>query len=189
MSWSNKQKGIAARACKGWMADEHRRMILGYGEFGGRAFFDRNGNRSKVASTTSKRLTQRDFELFMSIVESCRDRPVEGFSKRYWEERANEGTRRRMRFHVQKLANTLELTCYSDADAHLPDSDRRRALEPHGVGLRGWVRNMTNGRTDDLDDCVEGELYALAEGLKAYGRRHGVRWPSASSSLAVLSQP
>ncbi len=165
-------------SCRGRVCDEHRRLILGYADFGGRAFFDRHGNRTRVASSTSARLTNRDFETFMSIVEDFAGGNLERFPAGYWEKRANEGTRRRMRFHVQRLANTLELHCYSDADAHLPDIDRRRVLEPDGAGLRNWVRNMTKGRTDQLDECAEGELYALAEGLKAYGRRHGVCWPA-----------
>lgn len=164
MAWTNEQKKIAAIAAReAKISDEHRKLILG--RFDGRAFFDRYGNQTESASSTSKQLTNADFEQFMACVEQVAGGKLSRWSQRYWQTKSITGPTDRLRHLARRIVETLTISF---------DAERKRLLEPKGVGLAGWVDRMfADKRFDELN---ERELSKLIESLKAYGERHGVIW-------------
>lgn len=132
----------------------------------GPAFKQRAMHRGHVTST-SPRLTDKDFEQFMAFIESWCGGAIAGWDRGYWARKSGDALAR-MRWLAQRIANTLELSPRADDPS-------KRLLEPDGVGLAGWISaRVARGRTDRLDDLLYPELRALIDGLKDYADRHGV---------------
>ena len=164
--WTNQQKKIAAMACRehaGDRANEVRHLVLGGSEFNGRAFFDRNGQPSDEASSTSKKLTNRDFETFMAAIEAFNGGSILGNPEGHWERKAEIGDDLRYRYKIHAIARLMERTLNVVAEP---------VLEPGW--LEGFVERMTSGATRSLEECDAADLVDILEGIKKWARRKGV---------------
>jgi len=162
MSWSNTQKQLFARACQGaGLDDDMRRLILGQCE--GRAV---HGGR---ITSTSPRLTQRDFEHCMAVVE--RSSPNDQvqikrggalrFPPGHWQQQAtDEGERKRLIHLAYQLAKGI-----SAAMESWPAADE---------ALVGWIQTRINQHRSSVEELPRRELTDLVHGLKAYARRHKI---------------
>jgi hypothetical protein len=153
VAWTNTQKQVAARACKaaGVSEEQRRDVIL-------RHFRNARTPDGRITSTASK-LSNDDFEQFMSIVEAQAGGQVLHFTRGYWHAKAADRWHR-MRFRARRIAESLEAA---------------GALMPDGAGLAGWIRKrVTKGETDQLDALDYHGLLALILSLTAYARQRGV---------------
>ena len=142
-------------------------------QLGGRAEHPRG---SGTMTSTSPRLTQRDFEDAMAIAEthSGGQLKIKGPGGRpyrfgHWHARQADGATRSRRELARRIANTLMLTDRADCSG--------RVLDEGGNLLRGTIRQATGGRVDDIDLLTLAEAGKVIDGLKAEGKRHGVKWP------------
>jgi hypothetical protein len=111
-------------------------------------------------SSTASKLSNEDFEQFMSVVEDYAGGQVLHFSRGYWRQHAADRYQR-MRTRIESIAGQLE--------AH-------GALHADGAGLRGWIeKRVTRGRTNRITELSYHELLALMLSLSAYARSRGVR--------------
>jgi len=156
MAWSKRQKMIAVTTCReARLEDEHRKLILRQLP---NAMHDANGKRSKEPSSTSSKLTQRDFEQFMAIIERGAGGKLLHHSKGYWQRKADDAAHR-MRYRVQQISRQLEAQGLLVAD---------------GVGLAGFIeKRIAGGRTHRLEDLDQLHLKKLLIGLTNYGKHHG----------------
>jgi hypothetical protein len=153
MAWTNKQKQMAVRACHaaGVSEEQRRDLIL--------RTFEHAHHRGDVTSTSPK-LTNRDFCHFMAIVEGYAGGRVLHFTEHYWRDAAADDLRA-MRFHALKIAAALE---------------RDGLLAAGGVGLAGWIaKRVTAGATDRIEQLDFHGLLALILGLEGYARQRGVQ--------------
>jgi hypothetical protein len=152
MPWTNKQKQLAVRGCKGaGIDDDQRRDVLlrnfAHAHEGGR-----------VTSTAAK-LNSRDFEAYMAILERMAGGTLLHFSAGYWA-RASADSLGRMRYRARKLAAALEAA---------------GKLESGGVGLAGWItRRVAGGIPTALEDLEYHGLMALIVGLESYAKQNAV---------------
>ena len=159
MPWSNPQKAMAATACKAvGLSDEHRRLILRNLP---NALYDAQGQPSPEPSSRSRRLNNADFEQFMSIIERQAGGRLQfaryDWPAGHWQGKADDSLHR-MRSLAERLFAALD------------------AADLLGrPGLATWIeKRVSGGRTDRLADLMYEELHKLINGLRAYGRRHGV---------------
>jgi hypothetical protein len=153
MSWTNTQKQIAARACKAARISEEQRrdMIL-------RNFANAHTSDDRITSTAPK-LTNKDYEQFMAIVENFAGGQILHFSRGYWAKCAADEFAR-MRYRVNAINTALEAAGVFNAD---------------GAGLRGWIsKRVTRGQTDSIEDLDFHGLNALILGLEAFAAQRGV---------------
>ncbi|HEX4055996.1 MAG TPA: hypothetical protein VHX86_17160 [Tepidisphaeraceae bacterium] len=152
MPWTNKQKSLAAQACRaaGISEDQRTDVIL--------RNFPHAHSRGDITST-SPRLTSGDFAGFMGIVERFAGGKVLHFTAGYWR-RASADQLQRMRYRVNRIAAALEAA---------------GRLQPNGVGLAGWIeKRVSGGVTDRIDDLEFPAMQALLMGLQAYAKQCGV---------------
>lgn len=167
MAWTNTQKQIAARACQAArISQEQRRDVI-----------LRNFAHAKLPdgqiSSTAPRLTNRDFEQFMAIVEGYAGGQVLHYSRGYWADCAADQWRR-MRRLVMAIAAELE---------------QLGLLAPDGKGLAGWIeKRVTRGATDQLDALDYHGLMALILGLKGYARQRGVELSAADEETPAAAR-
>lgn len=168
MAWSNKQKAIAATACKrAGVSDEHRRLVLRQFE---NAMFDAEGRRCDEPTSRSKRLTNADFEQFMAIVERSAGGTVEGYAHHHWQRKADDYLHR-MRHRAERIAQQLEAAGHLAAD---------------GKGLAGWIsKRITSGTADRLDQLDYHGLLALILGLTSWAHQRGVKLQLGSTEAAT----
>jgi len=151
MAWTNQQKQIAARACAAaGIHDEHRLLLLRQ--------LPHSVHHGRVTST-SPALTNADFEQFMARVEHIAGGKVLHFSQGYWQDKAGDETQR-MRHAAQ---------------------DMERALREAGLlgpgGIASWIDRATGGRTENLAAMTFREMHNLINGMREFGRRHGLFLP------------
>jgi len=174
MAWSKKQKMIAVLACKSaGIGDEHRKLILRQFD---NAMHDGKGKRQGDPSSTSRQLTNADFEQFMAIIERHANGQVKAgrqtYTKHDWLNKADDVCQR-MRHLVERIADALE---------------RNGLLAQDGVGLDGWIRKYV---VDDMQNPVTlagrigagdldyGSLHKLINGLRSFARRNAIEWEPA----------
>lgn len=149
MAWSNKQKSLAVQACRAAGINEEQRVDVILRNF-------HNAYSAGCVTSTSPRLTNHDFESFMSIVERTAGGKVLHFTEGFWDRAASDSLKR-MRFKVRAIAAALE---------------KSGKLAPNGVGLAGWIeKRVTGGVPSRLEDLEYHGLMALIIGLQAYGRQ------------------
>lgn len=154
MSWTSKQKMIAATACRqSGLRDEDRINILRQ--------FPHAMHGGRVTST-SPRLTNGDFEQFMAHVERWAGGAVPGWKPGYWDAKSLDGLQR-MRSKAGVIAQRLEAAGHLGVD------------EGGWSGLRGWIARTTHHAKSSLTELDYGELYNVIEGLKAFAQRRHVR--------------
>src|SRR5262245_57427919 len=114
MAWTNTQKQLPVRACRAARISEEQRvdMIL--------RNFEHAHYKADITSTSAK-LTNHDFEHFMSIVERFAGGKVLRFTEGYWQ-RSAEDWLKRMRVRALRVARELEAA---------------GKLAPNGAGLAG----------------------------------------------------
>lgn len=158
MPWTKTQKQIAARACKAaGIAEEQRRDVV-----------LRNFAHARLPdgtiTSTAPRLTNRDFEQFMAVVEGFAGGQVLHFTRGYWQRHAADQWAR-MRHRAAAIAGELEAA---------------GRLAPGGTGLAGWIeKRVTHGQTNRIEQLDYHGLLALILGLTAYARQNGVELPPA----------
>jgi hypothetical protein len=153
MPWTNTQKQIAARACKAAGIGEEQRRDLVLRQFAHARTADGR------ISSTAPRLTNRDFEQFMAIVEGYGGGQVLHFTRGYWQAHAADQWAR-MRHRALAIAAELEAA---------------GKLAPGGAGLGGWIaKRVTRGEADRVEQLDYHGLLALILGLTAYARQCGV---------------
>jgi len=146
MSWTNQQKKVAAMAAReAGLPDEHRRLILHQLP---RAIYKGR------ATSTSPKLTNEDFEIFMSQVERFAGGQVLSYDRDHWHRQAIDQLSR-TRAKVRELAAPI--------------------VEAGHLNLEGFIRRMTGGDKHELDQLDAVELYKLIEAIKAIARRLGIR--------------
>lgn len=152
MAWTKDQKKLAVMACRDvGIDDDNRKLMLRQ--------LPHAMHKGKPTST-SPRLTNVDFEVFMAIAEQTGNGYVMQYSQWFWRHKA-EGATERMKRLVLNFSGQLE---------HVG------LLEGNGAGLAGWIRaRVTNDRTDKLDDLAYHEMHNLINGLRAYATRSGVK--------------
>lgn len=155
MAWTNRQKQIAVRAFRAaGLEDTYRKLVLR--QFTN-AMFDAQGRNVDEPTSTSKRLTNQDFEQFMAIIERSCGGKVMHFQPGYWREKAGDHLHR-MRHRVGRIVHVLEISGW---------------LKPDGVGLAGWIlKRVTGGETDRIEQLDYHRLSALLNGLTNYARCH-----------------
>jgi hypothetical protein len=152
MPWTNIQKQLAARACRAAGISEEQRvdMIL--------RNFPRAQYQGDITSTSPK-LTNQDYEVFMAIVERFAGRKVLHFTEGYWQAAAADSLSR-MRFKAQHIAAALEAA---------------GKLQPGGIGLAGWIeKRVSGGATRKMEELDFHGMVALILGLEAYARQNGI---------------
>lgn len=145
--WSNPQKQIAARACCGQkISDEHRYLML------------RQLGRGEPTST-SKYLTNRDFEQFMAFCEAMTDDDQVKLSGRA----GSIDTPYKPGHFAAKCADKYSRYRWKvmEAARSLGDS----------IDLSGFIQRMTDSRKSKVEQLNQYELHAVMEGLKAMQRR------------------
>jgi hypothetical protein len=149
MAWTAKQKMIAATAAEQiGLTDEQRRAIL-RNVPGHRAMHD-----GRITST-SARLTNPDFDWYMSVIESEAGGQVPGWKRGYWSGKSADPLAR-----ARHLAHRL-------ADLLTAGSD---------FNVGGWLRHYITADTADTIEALDyRQLYAAIEGMKKIARRRGVR--------------
>ena len=159
MSWSDKQKALAVRACKGaHINTEQRELILR--QLGGRAIV---GDR---ATSTSGALTNADFNQFMAVVEqySGGQVKVRGRDNKYlyrmghWQLQQQDNTRLQLIHVAKRMIGSLTAE-------QVPEQ------------LEGVVAQATRSRIEDLgdlDDLDEPEARKVVHALRAVAKRHNV---------------
>jgi hypothetical protein len=153
MAWSNKQKKIAVQACRFAGISEEQRIDMILRNF-------QNAHYGGAISSTSPRLTNDDFEAFMSIVEKQAGGKVMHFTERFWQIAASDRLKR-MRFKVMTIAAELE---------------KAGKLAPGGDGLAGWInKRVSGGLFNSVDELEYHGLLALILGLQAYARQGGIQ--------------
>jgi hypothetical protein len=154
MSWTPKQRSIAAAACRmAGMAEEHRKLLLRQLDS---SMYDENGRPSDEPSSRSRHLSQADFEQFMATVELAAGGKLARTSHGYWAGKARDSLSR-MRGYALGIAQQIEAA----------------GVE---VRLGGWIRNrVAHGRTDQIGDLDYHELRILIESLRAFARRHFIK--------------
>lgn len=155
MPWTNKQKATAVQSCRAAkISDEHRKLLLRQFR---NAHFDAKGDRCDEPTSTSKRLSNADFEAFMAVVEQSNSGRLPGFTAAYWSKKSGDRLHR-LRFAVRGLADQLE------ADG---------LLAPGGIGLAGWIKSrVTQGEPRDVAALNYHELLVLITQLNAHRRQH-----------------
>lgn len=108
MSWSDKQKAIAVRACKAaHIGQEHRELILR--QLGGRAIV---GDR---ATSTAPDLTNADFNQFMAVVEHYSGGQIKTrgrggkllYRTGHWQRRQDDNPRLQLVYVARRIAGSL----------------------------------------------------------------------------------
>lgn len=152
MAWTNTQKHTGFLGCHAaGISEAQRHMIL-------RQFDNARGRDGKISSTAPK-LTSRDFEQFMAIVERHAGGKLLDFTAGYWQGCAEDGLSR-MRSRAEKLVEVLEAA---------------GCLAAGGVGLAGWISKcVSGGETDRLEDLDYHGLLALTLGLQSWAKQHAV---------------
>lgn len=153
MAWTNTQKQIAVRACNaaGIREEQRRDMIL-------RHFANARTPDGRITSTSPK-LTNRDYEQFMAIVENYAGGKILHFTRGYWAQCAAD-QHARLRFRVRGIVNALVAA---------------GLFTPDGESLRGWILNrVSKGETDCAEALDYHGLMALILGLEAFAARNGV---------------
>ena len=117
MAWTNKQKQLAVRACRAAGIGEEQRRDLILRNFA-------NARHDGRITSTAPKLTNRDFESFMGVVEGYAGGRVLDYAPGFWQGRAADEWRR-MRFRVERIAAALEA---------------RGLLQPGGAGRGGAGR-------------------------------------------------
>lgn len=154
MAWTKTQKQIAARACQAARIGEEQRRDVLLRQFAHARMPD------GTISSTAPRLTNRDFEQFMAIVEAHAGGRVLHFTAGYWRDHAADQWAR-MRRRALQVAAELEAA---------------GKLAPGGAGLAGWIeKRVTRGETNRIEQLDYHGLLALILGLQAYARQSGVR--------------
>lgn len=153
MAWTKTQKQIAVRACKAArVSDEQRRDVIL------RHFAHAKMPDGSISSTAPK-LSNDDYEQFMSIVEAHAGGQVLHFERDYWQRKAQDRYGR-MRRRVYMIAQELE---------------KHGLLHPNGAGLSGWIsKRVTRGQCDRVEELDYHGLLALILSLTAYARQRGV---------------
>lgn len=159
MSWTDKQKQLAVRACKGANIDDAQRELI-LRQLGGRAIV---GDR---ATSTAQTLTNADFNQFMALVEvysggqvkirNGQGRYVYGFG--HWQLKQQDNTRLQLIHVAHRIINTL-------------------FVEGVPERIEGVIAKATGGRieyTGDLDDLDEPEARKVVHALRAVAMRHNV---------------
>lgn len=145
MAWTSRQRSVAAMAAR-WVAqrqgqdvDTLREMIL-------RQLDHRAMHDGRITSTSPK-LTNADYEFYMSVLERTTGGRLQSWLPGYWQAKVDDHLQRMRRFVWIKAQELYE-------------SGRVRP-HPDGPGgfLAGFLRSrVTGGRTDRLDDCNWHEL-------------------------------
>jgi len=157
MPWTNKQKQMAVRACQAAKISEEQRRDLILRNFS-------NAHHKGKITSTSPKLTAKDFEAFMAIVERFAGGQVLHYTPGYWRESADDELRR-LRFRAKRIAGDLE---------------RSGKLIADGVGLAGWIeKRVSGGATSKLEELDYNGVMALILGLENYARQHAVALASA----------
>jgi hypothetical protein len=152
MAWTDKQKQLAVRACRAAGIGEEQRTDLILRNF------EHARHKGDITSTSPK-LTNRDFCQFMAIVETYAGGKVLHFTNGYWRQSAADDLAS-MRRHALKLAAACE---------------EKGLLAANGVGLAGWIeKRVSGGATDRVEELDFTGLLALIVGLVAYARQRGV---------------
>ncbi|MEZ6193966.1 MAG: hypothetical protein R3C45_22195, partial [Phycisphaerales bacterium] len=100
MAWTNRQKMVAAQVCReAGLDDDHRKLVLRQFR---RAMYDADGLACDQPSSRSKRLTNRDFEQFMAIIERSAGGKLKGYSVTYWQRMADD-VLQRMRYRARAI--------------------------------------------------------------------------------------
>ena len=160
MGWSDKQKQIAVRACKGALIDDAQRELI-LRQLDGRAIVQDR------ATSTAPTLTNADFNRFMELVEvysggqvkirNGNGRYVYGYG--HWQLQQQDNVRVQLIYVAKRIANTL-------------------FLEGVPERLEGVIAQATRGRikdTGDLDDLDEAEARKVVHALRAVADRHNVK--------------
>jgi len=144
--WTNKQKGLAVRACKSvGIDDDQRRLILR--QLGGHAV----PRRGAEPTSTSPKLTQGDFEKFMACVESyADDGQLLGKPAGYWEDRFINGDLGRLLYKARQL---------------------QHALMDAGQSPGGAIAKAIGREYDTLHDLDQDELRKAIDAMTALTRR------------------
>ena len=146
MSWSKKQKGMAVRACKSVRIDDDTRKLL-LRQLGGHALV--NGE----PTSTSRRLTQADFEKFMACVESYAEYgKLLGKPAYYWENQFAKGGLGRLLHRARQMQHEL-------IDA--------------GVSPGGAIAKAIGREYGTLHEMDEGELRKAIDAMTAIRKRRG----------------
>lgn len=177
MAWTNPQKANVVRACKAIGREEMREVILR--QIGGRAEHPRG---SGSITSTSPRLTQRDYEQTMSLIEDYSGGQIQTRTKDrkhvyafgHWGRRAPGGGLTRRLSLIEQLVAVLRGTPAKGGAGPALDAD--------GNLLQGLIHRATRGRADRLDQLDEGTAGKVIDGLKDLGKRHGVKWNSNMAS-------
>ena len=171
MPWSNKQKALLVRACKAAGLADQRDLILR--QLGGRAEHPAHSGR---VTSTSPRLTDRDFEQAMATVEHYSGGQIRVIDAKgrhlygpgHWDRHAETGTLTRRRHLIRRMVNTLVGNPRTDGDGRILDED--------GHQLAGVIRQATGGKASTIDQLTERQASAVIDALTALGHRHGVTW-------------
>lgn len=160
MSWTDKQKAIAVRACRAALIrDEQRELILR--QLGVRAIV---GGR---ATSTAATLTNADFNRFMAIVEQysggqVKTRGRDGrllYRVGHWQLRQQDNPRLQLIHVARRIIGSLQAE-------QVPEQ-----LEAVIVQATGHRINDL----DDLDDLDEAEARKTIHALRAVAKRHDVQ--------------
>lgn len=164
MTWSNPQKANVVRACKAIGREEMREVILR--QLGGRAEHPQGSDR---ITSTSPRLTQRDYEQTMLLIEQYSGGQIQTktkdgqhvYSFGHWQRGVDFGTWKRMRHRAQELAD--------DVAASIGPAYAVGVINA-ALGLDG--RKALASDTD-LDNCDERQLAKAIDALTAIALRDG----------------
>lgn len=146
MAWTNQQKKVAAMAARAAkLSDEHRRLIL---QQLPRAI---HGGRP---TSTSPRLSNGDFEIYMSQIEHFAGGQILGYDRNHWH-RMVTSQLDRTRHRIREMAEPI--------------------VEAGHLNMEGFIRRMTGGDKNELEQLDAAEIYKVIEGIKGIAKRLGVR--------------
>jgi hypothetical protein len=125
------------------------------------AKYDRTGKASHDPSSTSKRLTNLDFEQYMAIVEAHAGGRLKDFPTGYWRGKAGDELARMRHF---ALAIGAAFSRNGVQGWHEP----LKAFET-------WIKRSVNPEKDAVEQLNYDELDKLINGLKAVATRRKIK--------------
>jgi hypothetical protein len=119
-----------------------------------------NAHHDGRITSTSPKLTNRDFEAFMAIIERQAGGKVMHFTDGFWQRSADDWLKR-MRYRAKSIAAELE---------------KHGKLAANGVGLSGWICKRVGGGTAiTLDELEYHGLLVLILGLQSYAGQNAIK--------------
>lgn len=159
MSWTRDQIQTAAISARSAGLDDAGRYLILRQLSNSK--FDALGKATDQPSSKSKRLSQADFEIYMSICEAQAGGQLKGWPMAHWHKKAQDEFAR-MRRYAGEIGHQLHIHGVQGWNDPL-------------MALPGWIKARVNPNKDDINILDWDEMHALINGLRAVALRRKIK--------------